>query len=74
MERQLVVEQLRSGGVIEALQVQRAGFPCRCTVSSFLGGGLVAERWMDHSPKVKLKKWYTVHTQISIIFFMIYRI
>jgi myosin heavy subunit len=24
-----VVEQLRSGGVIEALQVQRAGFPCR---------------------------------------------
>lgn len=29
VERQLVVEQLRSGGVIEALQVQRAGFPCR---------------------------------------------
>ena len=29
IERQLVVEQLRSGGVIEALHVQRAGFPCR---------------------------------------------
>ena len=55
VERQLVVEQLRSGGVIEALQVQRAGFPCRCTVIHFCWGVLVAERWMDHTPKVKLK-------------------
>eukprot|EP00439_Symbiodinium_sp_Y106_P051315 s1299_g6.t2 len=29
LERLLVVEQLRSGGVIEALHVQRAGYPCR---------------------------------------------
>jgi len=28
-DRQTVAEQLRSGGVIEALCVQRAGFPCR---------------------------------------------
>ncbi|CAL1138691.1 unnamed protein product [Cladocopium goreaui] len=34
VERQLVVEQLRSGGVIEALQVQRAGFPCRNPVKT----------------------------------------
>merc|ERR1719362_1755128 len=27
--RQVVTEQLRSGGVIEALCVQRAGYPCR---------------------------------------------
>eukprot|EP00746_Dinoflagellata_sp_MGD_P147503 gnl/MRDRNA2_/MRDRNA2_79839_c0_seq2.p1 gnl/MRDRNA2_/MRDRNA2_79839_c0~~gnl/MRDRNA2_/MRDRNA2_79839_c0_seq2.p1 ORF type:complete len:1840 (+),score=496.69 gnl/MRDRNA2_/MRDRNA2_79839_c0_seq2:156-5675(+) len=27
--RRTVAEQLRSGGVIEALQVQRAGYPCR---------------------------------------------
>jgi len=30
-DRQSVTEQLRSGGVIEALCVQRAGFPCRWT-------------------------------------------
>lgn len=47
VERQLVVEQLRSGGVIEALQVQRAGFPCRCTVSIFVGGfGWLKDGWI----------------------------
>jgi len=29
VNRQTVVDQLRSGGVIEALRVQRAGYPCR---------------------------------------------
>jgi len=31
--RQSVVEQLRSGGVIEALHVQRAGYPCRAKLA-----------------------------------------
>ena len=33
-----MVEQLRSGGVIEALHVQRAGYPCRTAVGD--GGRL----------------------------------
>mmetsp|Transcript_1682 Transcript_1682/g.4333 ORF Transcript_1682/g.4333 Transcript_1682/m.4333 type:complete len:1653 (-) Transcript_1682:108-5066(-) len=42
--RKTVVEQLRSGGVIEALRVQRAGFPCRVLVQA---EGKTQTAWKD---------------------------
>jgi len=33
LQRDIICEQLRSGGVIEALHVQRAGYPCRSSLS-----------------------------------------
>jgi len=44
LNRRTVVEQLRSGGVIEALRVQRSGFPCRVLLES---ESAAQEAWKD---------------------------
>ncbi|ETL30030.1 hypothetical protein L916_16922 [Phytophthora nicotianae] len=56
-----VVEQLRSGGVLEAVRVARAGFPVRLTHKQFLGRYrrvlLSLYKWGDNDFERKHRNW-----------------
>jgi len=66
INRQSVVEQLRSGGVIEALYVQRAGYPCRAVLTAcwkdicILFGGKQRADFQKEKDEVRLPKAHAI--------------